>query len=386
MKTSNLIVFLAIVLSVHTLVNFYIFIRGWQALPGLKSIRMIYSGIFIFLFLSYILARFLEKHDSTGIAHILSMVGSIWLAAMLYFFLAVLFLDLLRVLNHFFHFFPVMITGDWQKTKLITFIVTIVIVSVSLVAGYLNAQNPVLKELSINSSKPMEGYTSLRIVMASDIHLSQIFGLKNTEKLIATINELNPDIVLLPGDILDEDVTTVSKLGLGEPFRKLNPRLGIWASTGNHEYIGGAEEGVRYLESLGIKVLRDEYALIDNSFYLIGREDRDKPRFSGKPRKELSSIMSGIDKTKPLILMDHQPYNLEIAQQAGIDLQLSGHTHHGQLFPFNFITKMVYELSWGYLLKGNTHYYVSSGYGAWGPPVRIGNQPELVLITFHSKK
>ncbi|HNY02698.1 MAG TPA: hypothetical protein PKG48_08935, partial [Bacteroidales bacterium] len=170
---------------------------------------------------------------------------------------------------------------------------------------------------------------------------------------------------------------------LGTNLTRIRAKYGVYAITGNHEYIGGAEAAVQYLWDHGLTMLRDTAVYIEPGLYLVGREDRDRPRFSGKERKELAEIMSGIDRTKPVILLDHQPFHLEQAEEQGADLQLSGHTHHGQLWPFNYITLAMYEVSSGYKKKGNTHVYVSPGFGTWGPPVRIGNRPEIVLIRIH---
>ena len=125
--------------------------------------------------------------------------------------------------------------------------------------------------------------------------------------------------------------------------------------------------------------------MINNSFYLAGRDDRDSKRFSGKERKGLDKVLEGINLSLPVIMMDHQPFNLQQVVDAGVDFQLSGHTHHGQLWPFGYITNAIYEISWGYKQKGNSHFYVSSGYGGWGPPVRTGNRPEIldIYITFN---
>ena len=134
------------------------------------------------------------------------------------------------------------------------------------------------------------------------------------------------------------------------------------------------------MEQSGINILRDSIIKIDNAFYLAAREDRSISSFTGKKRKSLEEIIKDIDKSYPVILLDHTPMQLEEAERNNIDLQLSGHTHHGQFFPGNLITKMVYKLSWGYLKKGNTYYYVTSGAGTWGPPVRNVSKSEMVNI------
>jgi predicted MPP superfamily phosphohydrolase len=135
-----------------------------------------------------------------------------------------------------------------------------------------------------------------------------------------------------------------------------------------------------------VKVLRDGFEKINDSFYVVGREDRAIRQFTGGRRKDLKEILSGADKSLPLIMMDHQPFGLNDAFENGIDLQLSGHTHNGQLWPINYIVEKIYELSWGYKINGNTHYYVSCGAGGWGPPVRTGSRPEIInfRISFES--
>jgi predicted MPP superfamily phosphohydrolase len=193
-------------------------------------------------------------------------------------------------------------------------------------------------------------------------------------------NSLNPDIILLPGDIFDEDIGPIIKNKLGDDLQKLNAKYGVYAVTGNHEYIGGVESAVDYMEKHGINVLRDEAVLIDSGFYLVGREDRSIGQFANQKRIELSEITKNINKNFPAILLDHQPFQLNLTRENGIDLQLSGHTHHGQLWPLNYITSMIYEISWGYEKIDETHYYVSSGFAGWGPPVRTGSRTEIVNL------
>jgi predicted MPP superfamily phosphohydrolase len=232
--------------------------------------------------------------------------------------------------------------------------------------------------LTIKKRNPIG--TTIRLVMASDIHLGSIIGRKRFCNLVSLINAQNPDIVLFPGDVIDEDVAPAIKENLGDALEQIKAKWGIYASTGNHEYIGGVEKACRYLKQHSVNLLRDQTVVINNTLNLIGREDRSIMNFKGKKRKELSELVKTLDDSLPAILMDHQPFQLQEAVDHGIDLQISGHTHHGQLWPLNLITSIVYEVSWGYKQKGNTHYYVSSGAGTWGPPVRLGNTPEIVVI------
>ncbi len=380
MKASAFIIFITVVLVIYGLVNSYIFIRGLQAIPAGSTWRPWYIAGFWFIASTFVLARILERAYPGDFTGIITWIGSFWLAFMLYFILIAVFIDLARVINHFFHIFPQSFYENYQQTKLATLYASMFLATLIVAGGFINARNPRVKKLELNIGKVVPGAKSLNIVMASDIHLGTIIAKRKAHRLVAAINELHPDIVLFAGDLVDEDLAPVIRNNLGADLLEIKSRLGVYAITGNHEYIGGAEKAVKYLDEHGVTVLRDTALFIDKRFYLVGREDRDKPRFTGKIRKELSELLQQVDNSFPVILMDHQPFNLERAVKQGVDLQLSGHTHHGQLWPFNYITTAIYEISCGYRLIGKTHFYVSTGFGTWGPPVRLGNRPEIVQI------
>jgi len=143
---------------------------------------------------------------------------------------------------------------------------------------------------------------------------------------------------------------------------------------------GGIEAVTDYLQSHGITLLRDSVITLSNGIVLVGREDREAHQFTRKNRRSLGELLKNIDRKKPIILIDHQPVNLQEAVENQISLQLSGHTHHGQLWPFNYMTAAIYRISQGYRKIGNTHFYVSCGYGTWGPPIRTSSRPEIVAL------
>ncbi|MCW8810866.1 MAG: metallophosphoesterase, partial [Ignavibacteriaceae bacterium] len=261
-----------------------------------------------------------------------------------------------------------------------TAIVVIALVGLIVFLGNLNKRDITIKTLNLTLPKGNGKLNELNVVMASDLHLSTIDGERLLSKIIDKINSVNPDIILFAGDIVDDKALILEDRGIGESFKRLNPKYGIYSITGNHEYINDVEPSVKFMEQYRMKVIRDNYELIDSSFWLVGREDVAMRQFTGKERKSLEQIISSINSDYPKILLDHTPIRLEQAEKNGIDLQLSGHTHHGQIWPGNIITNMIYELSWGYLEKGKTKYYVSSGAGTWGPPVRTGSKSEIVNI------
>ncbi|MFC1669695.1 metallophosphoesterase [Spirochaetota bacterium] len=383
----DFIIFLSATLAIHLGANFYIFIRGWQSIPKGNIFRKFYLVLFILLFLSYTAARIIEKYLICTLSEILFWIGSFWFAFMLYLFLFILLIDILRLLNRFIHFFPTFISDNYTRTKKITAIAVFTLSCLIIIGGFINAINPRMKKVDILIDKKAGNLRSLNIAMASDIHLGTIIRNSRFNCLVKKINSLNADIVLLVGDTVDEDLAPVIKLNLGKTLRSIKSKYGTFAVTGNHEYFGGVEESTKYFQKHNIRVLRDEIIKINKSLYLVGREDVSKKSRTGKDRKSLKEILKGIDKKLPVIIMDHQPVkNGNNNLNNNFDLQLSGHTHHGQMWPVNFFTEALFKISWGYKKIGKTHYYVSSGFGTWGPPVRIGNSPEIVNIRINFKK
>ncbi len=374
------ILFFSVFLTLYGALNSYIFWRGWQALPPTAGLYGVYVALFLFLSLAFLAGRFFERVAVSKISTALVWIGSYWLAAMVYLYIALLSIDLIRLVNHVVRVIPGELYRDVEFTKEVVGVIIVLAVGLLLAFGHYNARNLRIKTLNLDIPKNTQRLKKINIVAVSDIHLGTIIGKRRLSRIVNAINNLDPDLVLLPGDVVDEDLGPVIKQNLGEMLRSIRSRYGVFAVTGNHEYIGGVEEAFRYLTDHGITVLRDTMVLVADSVYLVGREDLSKRSFDGGARKSLGEIMTNLDRSKPVILMDHQPFRLHEAADEGVDLQLSGHTHHGQLWPFNFITRKMYEVSWGYAQKGSTHYYVSCGAGTWGPPVRIGNRPEIVQL------
>ncbi len=381
MRIINFVIFFGTFLLVYGAINFYIFMRGRQALAGYPTLTTIYVVVFFLFALSYLIGRVLERLWLSPLSDLFVWIGSFWLAMFIYFLLIVVVIDLARLVDHFLPFFH-RLSADAEKLKRSAFIGSVALVLLIVAAGYVNACMVRVQrlDLTIRKKSPVP---ELKIALASDIHLGTIVGERRFCRIVHKINALQPDLILLAGDVVDEDLAPVIRQNLGEALRELHAVHGVYAITGNHEFIGGVEAAANYLQQHGVTVLRDRVVMAGDSLLIIGREDRSVFQFQGQPRKPLSELLKEVDRSRPLILMDHQPFGLHEAQEAGIDLQLSGHTHHGQLWPLSLITNAVYEKSWGYLKKGDTHFYISSGAGTWGPPIRIGNRPEVVLLTLH---
>lgn len=380
------LIFFSIVLGVYALVNVYIFIRGLQALEAESSLRTWFIWIFWALAASYVAGRFLERIFINPFTDMLIWTGSFWLAAMLFFFLLVVVFDLGRLINLIIPYLPEAGTAAWARLRFGLFAGSIILVAGFVTAGFINARSPRIITAEVHLDKPANGMQQLHAVVMSDIHLGTLIGNGHLQRIIHQVNLLQPDIILLAGDILDEDLEPVIRQNVGETLKQLQAPLGVYGVMGNHEYIGGAEPAYKYLTSHGITMLRDTVITINDSFVLAGREDRDKNRFTGRQRMSLEALLKDVDFSYPVILMDHQPFYLEDAAQLGVDLQLSGHTHNGQLWPISLIINAIYTLPYGLGMINGMHAYVSSGVGTWGPPVRIGSYPEILSLTIHFAK
>ncbi len=367
--------FFIIVFLIYTLVNSYIFYRGWQALPSSPLYRIIYIAFCIIVYSSFIIAMLGRATLPLGILKILYSIGTTWLACMLYLTLFFLLTDIVHLLNHFFHFLPNKITENATLFHQIQLVSGSVLVVILLFVGYYRFSHPVVETYNLKINKHVEGLKQLKILGISDIHLGLSVDKKRLSNYIEWINRQKPDLILIAGDVVDNHLRPLNAEKMYEELNRLEAPLGIFACPGNHEYISGMKESLEFFRKTNIQLLADSAVCVDHRFWIIGRDDR-----SQQHRKALKELISETDITQPLFLMDHQPYHLEEAQENGIDLQLSGHTHEGQLWPFNLLVRKMYELGHGYKQKGKTHVYTSSGLALWGPSFRIGTQSELVVF------
>ena len=372
--------FLIIFFTLYSAVNYYIFIRGWQAISHIPILKPIYAVVFIFSALAYIVARILNTNIPDLLYDILLWPGSFWFAFMLYFFLFIVLIDFSRLLNHFFSIYPNFINDNYQSAKLIAFLSVIIISTIIITVGFFNTRNIKINYTEIDIPKKSSKLNELNVVLVADFHLTPVNDGKLCNAIVEKINTLNADIVLMPGDILDDNVSMLKRRGIGKSLSEIKSKYGVFVSNGNHEFIIGVEEAVKYMAELKLNVIRDSAVLVENSFYILGREDRSKKNFAGNERKSLKEILKAVDRNYPVIVVDHTPMQLEEITGENIELQVSGHTHHGQIFPLNLITSIIYDVSWGYLKKDYTQFYVTSGVGTWGPPVRLGSDSEIVSM------
>jgi predicted MPP superfamily phosphohydrolase len=346
--------------------NAYVFIRLWQIIPNLY-LKLGILTVGILAIGSLVLSMAAREVLPVPLMSFLYKFGTSYFFIFIYILIFILLADLAKLI----HLLP----AHFMRNNWTIFICLTSAIVLIFSYGYFRYLHKDRVELNLSLVPENATQNKLKIVAISDLHLG--FNIKNPEfeKWVTLINRENPDIVFIAGDAIDNSLVPVEKYHTDSVLKKIKAKYGVFAISGNHEYISGIDRSRQFLEKSNICFLTDSAALIDNLFYVVGRDDA-----SNKNRKSIAQLVEDIDFTKPVILLDHQPYHLEEAVVNGIDLQISGHTHDGQIFPISLITKTMYEKSHGYLKKGDTHFYISSGIGIWGGKFRIGTKSEYTII------
>ena len=242
-----------------------------------------------------------------------------------------------------------------------------------------SAYVPVVRKLSISTNKPLA--KPLRIAVASDLHLGRLFGVAAIDRLRHLVIKADADILLMPGDIMDDNTDAFNNYNMAKNLAELCSSLpyGVYATLGNHDLYGHERPISQALADAGVHLLNDDVFCVEHqgqAVWLIGRFDNHK-----RQRVATTDLLARIDTSQPVILLDHRPSDITEHSQLPIDLQVSGHTHNGQIFPANFIVKSINRIGYGYEAIGKGHFVVSSGYGFWGIPFRLGSRSEIWLIT-----
>lgn len=330
-------------------------------------VKIGYFIVIIFLATSLFTGRLL---DLTFI----NKISSYWLA---FLYIAILVIPL----SHLILFIFSKTKFNMKKVNLTVGILVIIsFISLFSIGSY-NAYSPTTRSYSFEVEKGTSHLKELNIAVAADTHFGLLSTDHHAKRLVEQMDKIKPDLILLPGDLFDDDLDPFLANNIGPILAELDAPYGVYASLGNHDKENGqTKKMIAALKDANINILYDETIEIDNEFTIIGRKDK-----SDEPRKALKDLMKEVNPDQPVFLLEHQPYELNIAQKQGIDLMVSGHTHGGQIFPGNLMTKQIYENDSGYLKKGQLHSIVTTGFGFWGPPLRIGTQAEIIKlhITFN---
>ena len=392
---------------VYLLVCIYILLR---TLNWIRVLHVVFQNVWvcrgiglIYLFVVFsILIAFMAP--ASGFRRFMKLLSNYWLGVLVYTIMTVGIADGLRLLLKYplknLNFPGRALLFGNVGTAVVGVVCAVIITTVSIY-GMINAGNIQTTKYDISIDKKAGNLDSLNVVLIADLHLGYNIGCRHMEKMVEKINAQNPDLVVVAGDIFDNEYEALENPDrLAAILRGIQSKYGVYACYGNHDIqekilagftFGGKEKKEssvkmdKFLEKAGITLLRDEYTLIDNSFYLYGRPDYERPGRGIDERKSPQEITADMDLSLPVLVIDHEPRELQELADAGVDADLCGHTHDGQLFPGNLTIKLMWENACGYLKKGDMHSIVTSGVGLFGPNMRVGTKSEICDIMMHFK-
>lgn len=371
---------LLLVIPIYGLICFYL---GWRFWQWLRLYLPHWCG-FVFwpLYVAVASSIYIERLlPMNGAGRVVGHIKNHWLGVFAYALMIILLLDLARLVRHLYkriYYKRGSVPRLSSSCGLLTGAVAVLLVAALGLYGSWNARQIRQVNLAIQIDKPA-AVASLKVVIASDLHLGLVMDARRLQHFVAAVNANEPDLVLLAGDLFDGDYATLADpRAAWTELGRLQAKYGVYACLGNHDAGDDLGEMLRFLEKAGIQVLRDEM-LQFAGIVVAGRLDRSPIGEQGK-RRPLDQLLVTVDRTRPIILLDHSPFGIAEAKDTPVDLLVSGHAHNGQIFPGNLIVRAIYENGYGYRQFGNLHTVVTSGVGTWGPPWRIASQAEIVAV------
>ncbi len=358
----------------YLLPNIYVFFRI-KALFISKGYKLWYTAVYLTIALIYpIFGRFSEG-ETNFLFRWLGTLSEYMLPLYLYLFLILLCYDLFLLLNLFLKILPARIRKSFKfRFYALT---AIIFLSVSIVVGGIINLNTIrISEYSINVPRKNSNIDHLKVAFVADFHLQQNFPWHFVEQFVRKVDAIQPDILLYGGDIVEGFRANGNLEKFESILASIHTKYGSYGVPGNHDSFGNGGQG-SFFRKAGITLLRDSLLRIDSSFILAGRNDQRRSR------KSVNQILGNTSLDLPVLLLDHRPTELEETSQTPVNVQFSGHTHNGQLFPLNYILHSMYELTWGYKKIRNTHFFVTSGLRLWGPPVKTAGKSEIMLVNIH---
>ncbi len=366
---SRIAVFIVIIQTVLFLAHWFLY-ETWMDFwviadpPGISKLQIALA----LLSVSFVIATLLAWRYYNVVVRIFYTVSAVWLGALSFFFLAACLCWIIYGGARVFGAHP-----DQRILALVLFGVALL----TSVYGMINAAWMRVKRVSVRLPNLPESWRGRFAALVSDTHLGHVRGVGFMRRVVGMLSRLQPDIVLIAGDMYDGTAARVNDLAA--PWSKLTPPLGTYFVTGNHEEFTDHTKYLNAVSGAGIRVLNNEKVMVDG-LQLVGVQFRDSTNDD-----HLREILrrAEVDRNRASILVTHAPDRPQIAEEAGISLQLSGHTHGGQFFPFTWITSRIYgKFVYGLQRLGKMLIYTSYGAGTWGPPFRVGTSPEIVLICF----
>lgn len=349
----------------------YIVARGVQWWFGNLSVRQKrWLTILLFTFSNILLIVAMLRFSKLGFR-----LMATWQAVMWFFILSMLATGFIhKILNKFFQ--KTYQNPHYQQFGVKSLLLSIFLIIISL--AWYNAYVPTVHHLTLTTNQKMA--KPMKIAMVADLHLGVLVGNRQLEKLNNILQKEQPELLLIAGDVLDDDTYYYEKENMGDSMQKLanSLPLGVYATLGNHDVYGQQQQITHALQQSGVTVLNDETTVVDGRIYLVGRLD------DAIYNRQKTATLVPKNPDKPVILIDHRPSEIDTNVQLPIDLQVSGHTHNGQIFPANFIVKYLNTVGYGHKRINNTDVLVTSGFGFWGVPFRLGSQSEVWIIELKS--
>jgi len=358
--------------------QFYFFAKIKAAFPLSQGASLVLIAILVLMVLAPIIVRVSERYGYEALARFMSYTGYIWMGMMFLFFVCSILLDLHSLLIHIAALISRRDLSYLALSPLSAFVIPMLISLSINTFGYFEAKDIRTERMTIRSSKIPETAGRIRVVQISDVHIGLIVREKRLKRIAAEIKKAEPDILVSTGDLVDGQINGLE--GLQALLRDVHARYGKFAITGNHEFFAEIDRAINFMRASGFVVLRGEGINVAGMINIAGVDDPTGVRFGLALPISEKNMLSGLPEQYFTILLKHQP--LVDKNATGVfNLQLSGHTHGGQIFPFNFITRLFFPLQRGYFdLSNNAHLYVSRGTGTWGPPIRFLSPPEITVI------
>ncbi len=367
-----MVIFLLSFLLLYGGIHLYAFIRMDSIFHFSAGSKILIICLLIILIFAPLLVRIAESRHLEFLARSLAYAGYLWMAFIFLFFCLSIIFDAVRFT---FKFLPFAVTAGPLIN--ITFCLAVSLSFIFVVYGYFDARVIRIKKLEVATGHTLPAGGKIRIVQISDVHVGLIVKEKRLQVLMDKVKEAQPDILISTGDLLDGELNNVSPLAA--IFEQVKPKFGKFAITGNHEYYAGIEKSLQFTRQAGFDVLLDEIREVAG-INIVGIDDITGRRAAAivNENSRSTKTMPVIHNDKFILLLKHQPY---VNKSDNFNLQLSGHTHGGQIFPFRLITALFFQNNYGYYaLEKNKSLYVSRGVGTWGPPVRIFAPPEITVI------
>ena len=370
-------IFFFLILALYVVGCVFVAVRLSKCIPTKRG-RILFRSVVALMSVLFFVQRIFSGVAPEWLLRLFYVAGTMWLVVVMYMVMVLLIFALARGIARW-------RKGEIEPLNMRSFWNSWLIVGIILFCGIMNAYSPKLTHYTLHSDNIASGDT-LRIALVSDLHMGYAVRSGDMERLTAMVNAQNADFCIIAGDLFDGDVRPVVNNNLGAPLSHIKTHRGTFAVIGNHEYLGDADIAEQYIRGLGINVLRDSaMAVSTTSFdmrpyvWFIGRDDLSSLR-ANTQRIHKSIDELNCDTCQLKIVIDHQPARFDDSQRIHADLHVSGHTHAGQVWPMRILTKMIYELDYGYMRKGSTDFVVTSGFGTWGPRFRTGNAPEVVVL------